>query len=943
MNSEKKDLLKNTDPVSRQGKKKFIFSEDTFRTLIENSCEGIAILSTEGKPLYISSSIEKILGYTEDEFVQTDIFALTRAEDIASLRAVMKEVLENPGTTINGYTGQMLHKDGSWRWVEAIFTNMLSDSAINGIVNNFRDITEGKLTLDRLKHNELRLKQAQEIAHVGSWELNLATGYATWSDEYCKIYGVSTNNNVHSYESWLSFIHPEDREYVARISREGMASLKNYEFYHRLAFKDGTIKYIFNESRFEFDDSGKPISVYGAIHDVTSSKEAEEKLIGANRLYSFISNINQTIVHVNNEQTLFKDVCRIAVNIGQFKVAWIGLFDKTDEKINLVEEAGMLPADVQLFTNAYYDSDGPQSYVLKTGTSFVGNDSRIDLKLDNWKQYASTRDYGSFIVLPIRKSGNVIGTFNLYASERDAFNASEVGFLEEAAGDISFALDVFEKESLKLQAENKRKYSELRLKQAQEIAHFGSWELDFSTGIALWSEEALRIYGLPPDDVVQSHEAWRSHIHPDDLEYVMQKTQEAQSTLSNSAFYHRIIRKDGAVRHIYSQAHFEFNKEGKPIGLYGVAHDVTEMKEAQGLLAQSEANLRLIIDLLPQSVFVKDFNGKYLFVNKSFAALYGLMPEELIHKSTMERITVPEEGLHFLEQDREVIRTGKKKIFTEEEFTNPNGEKKTFYTIKVPFTPVTSEKAVLGISSDITEQKKNEVERERMMTDILQRNENLQQFSYIISHNLRAPVASMMGLAQLLNDGSLNHDEIAMFPGHLLASIKQIDEVIRDLNKILQVEGGISETKEAVDLSELVDNICTSLNDMIQKEDVKIITDFSEAKEFVTLKSYLYSIFYNLITNSIKYHQPDLPPLIDIKSKKYDGKLIITIKDNGMGFDLLKKGNQVFGLYKRFHYHVEGKGVGLFMVKTQVETLGGKISVNSEINVGTEFTIVFEL
>jgi sensor histidine kinase regulating citrate/malate metabolism len=83
--------------------------------------------------------------------------------------------------------------------------------------------------------------------------------------------------------------------------------------------------------------------------------------------------------------------------------------------------------------------------------------------------------------------------------------------------------------------------------------------------------------------------------------------------------------------------------------------------------------------------------------------------------------------------------------------------------------------------------------------------------------------------------------------------------------------------------------------------------------------------------------------VIEIKSKKCDGKLIITFKDNGMGIDLLKKADEVFGLYKRFHFHVEGKGVGLFMVKTQVETLGGKISVASEINAGTEFTIVFEL
>ena len=97
-----------------------------------------------------------------------------------------------------------------------------------------------------------------------------------------------------------------------------------------------------------------------------------------------------------------------------------------------------------------------------------------------------------------------------------------------------------------------------------------------------------------------------------------------------------------------------------------------------------------------------------------------------------------------------------------------------------------------------------------------------------------------------------------------------------------------------------------------------------------------------MVINSIKYSKPDEQPLIVIKSKKENGKTILTFKDNGLGIDLKTKGNKIFGLYNRFHFHVEGKGMGLFMVKTQIEAIGGKITVASEPNKGTEFTIVFE-
>jgi signal transduction histidine kinase len=127
----------------------------------------------------------------------------------------------------------------------------------------------------------------------------------------------------------------------------------------------------------------------------------------------------------------------------------------------------------------------------------------------------------------------------------------------------------------------------------------------------------------------------------------------------------------------------------------------------------------------------------------------------------------------------------------------------------------------------------------------------------------------------------------------------------------------------------------------MQSQNVRIITDFSAVDEYTSIKSYIHSIFYNLIFNSIKYSDPSRMPVISVTSKRENHKIYLIFKDNGMGIDLDKKGEQIFGLYKRFHNHIEGKGMGLFMVKTQVEILGGKITVKSQPNQGTEFEIEF--
>jgi signal transduction histidine kinase len=233
-------------------------------------------------------------------------------------------------------------------------------------------------------------------------------------------------------------------------------------------------------------------------------------------------------------------------------------------------------------------------------------------------------------------------------------------------------------------------------------------------------------------------------------------------------------------------------------------------------------------------------------------------------------------------------------------------------------------------------------QKEKMTTDLIQRNKDLEQFTYIISHNLRAPVANIIGLSYRLQQTGLPEDLRSQIGAGLSTSVTKLDEVIRDLNDILKIRQKVDESKQLINFAKFAADIQLSIEKMIENEKAVILWNFTEAEEIVTIKSYLHSIFFNLISNSLKYRQPTVPPMIKITSLKDNDKIVLLFEDNGIGIDLSKVGEHVFGLYKRFHTDkADGKGMGLYMVKTQVESMGGKISISSEVNTGTQFRIEF--
>ncbi len=241
-----------------------------------------------------------------------------------------------------------------------------------------------------------------------------------------------------------------------------------------------------------------------------------------------------------------------------------------------------------------------------------------------------------------------------------------------------------------------------------------------------------------------------------------------------------------------------------------------------------------------------------------------------------------------------------------------------------------------GLEKKISERTQ---ELKKAAEDLKDKNVNLEQFNYIVSHNLRAPLANINGLLKIYNHDNPSDGHNKLTLEKLEESCFQLDSVLRDLTKILEVKNK-DYPKEAVIFSEIIEKITNSIEDEIIRSETEIIQDL-EVDQLMSVSSFWYSIFYNLISNAIKYKKPDQNCQITISSKKTDSGIQIIFEDNGLGIDMNKHEGKVFGLYKRFHTHIEGRGMGLFMIKAQIEALGGTIDLHSEPDKGTRFTISF--
>lgn len=215
-------------------------------------------------------------------------------------------------------------------------------------------------------------------------------------------------------------------------------------------------------------------------------------------------------------------------------------------------------------------------------------------------------------------------------------------------------------------------------------------------------------------------------------------------------------------------------------------------------------------------------------------------------------------------------------------------------------------------------------------------NVQLEQFSFITAHNLRGPLARIKGLIQLLP----KNDSVEMT--HLDKSVQNLEDVISDLGTIINIRYGANHMTELVSLKSITDQTIQTLEDDIKRKDLIIDLSHFHDQLIMGIKPYLLSIFYNLFHNALKYSSNERQSILKVSARETKEEVIVVIDDNGIGIDMRYAEGKIFNLYQRFHTNIEGKGFGLFLIKTQIEAMGGQIKINSELNKGTTFTIVFK-
>ena len=333
------------------------------------------------------------------------------------------------------------------------------------------EIAERKNAEGALLSSEAQLKQAQAVAHLGSYDVDALTGHTRWSDEVFRILGLDPASGSLSRQEFVErLVHPEDREYAMqgydRVVHEG----KLYDLEYRVIRPDGSVRFVQSMGEpIRTPDGGAVVRLVGALLDITERKQSEDSLARLNRTLQTLYQCNQALVRATDEYELLQTVCRILVEVGRVRMAWVGYREHDREKsIRPVAQAGYDEGYVESVKATWEDTErghGPTGTAIRTGKPSWTQNIQTDSSIAPWRTEALKRGYGSNISLPLMSDGATFGALTLYDQQPNAFNERTVEQFTELADNLAYGVI-----ALRTRAERSRAEHALREAQA-ELAH----------------------------------------------------------------------------------------------------------------------------------------------------------------------------------------------------------------------------------------------------------------------------------------------------------------------------------------------------------------------------------------------------------------------------------------------------------------------------------------
>lgn len=871
--------------------------EGYLKVFIEQSPSAIAMLDSQ--MCYIAVSKQWIKDYRLDGI---DIIGKSHYEIFPEIseewKQIHKECLDGAVDVCDG--APFSRKDGAVNWIAwDVRPWYNSDKEVGGLLMLTKDLTEEKARENERDRIVQILDRTNEIARIGTWEVNLVSNSIFWSKLVKEIHEVDEDYKPDLETAIEFFKEGESRDRISQAVTDAIEHGIPYDIELELVTNKGNTVWVRAIGQAEFFEK-KCLRIYGLFQDINAEKES-----------------NLALNKAHSELNAILNSGPIAI-IGTNSEGEITHFNKGAEQLTGYSSSEMmqlpnthlyhLHEDLVDFNNEYnqgvFDKKNPFSGFLMMNKS-------------DMREWTFVRKDGAFI--PV----------NLTLTPLK-------GIMGETNGLLAVATDISDIRNSKKELIKRNQL----LSFAERIAMMGNWSWDTITNNVTWSTNLYNIFEIEETDNL-TYDTYYEFVHPEDKALVADHVERAIREKKFDDLSHRIKLRNGKVKIIQLLAEVVTDEQGNIIELIGTCQDITQQNMA-------ERKFRGLLESAPDAMVIVNETGKIQLVNKQAEKLFGYSAEEIRNKPVDSLIPMRFKENHMRHSLEYFQNPNTRSMGEGQELfgISKNGEE---IPIQISLSPLKTEEGLLVSAAirDITEQKlvqskiiKNNKELELLTKNLTKRNAQLADFAQITSHNLRAPVSNLNSLLGIYHKTGNQADKEFIFEkfesvtNHLTSTLDTLVEALRT-----KEEG--PKALEEVKFQDVLDLTKKIFVGELIKTNTKIKSNFEELTKVAYYRPYLESIFLNLIGNAIKYRREDSVPEIYIKSQNRDGILSLSFKDNGLGIDMNKHGHKLFGLNKVFHRHPDAKGVGLFMTKVQVEAMGGNISATSVVNEGTTFIIQF--
>ena len=495
---------------------------------------------------------------------------------------------------------------------------------------------------------------------------------------------------------------------------------------------------------------------------------------------------------------------------------------------------------------------------------------------------------------------------------------------------IAISRDITDRRSTELELLNTKQKLESILNEMTDVI----WSLSYPQGSVIFYTPSIeKLYEIDSKEWERDAMLWRKTIHFDDKQNIEIIDKSLKQTGEFDCTY-RILCPSGKVKWVRNKGKLIFDENDNPFRVDGITTDVTQIQMA------FERQKQFIKDA-PTSIVMLDNQLKYLVASENWHSYFRLKEDDFLDRNIFDVFpTITENWKNYIQLGLKGETVSK----DEEKLVRADGSVQWLkWKIKPWFSDPNQVGGIIIMTEDITRFKESKEEELRNILKLTQsQNDRLKNFAHIVSHNLRSHSSNIQSLLHLIKEEipDINEFEVIQMldqaSDNLMETITHLSEVAA-LNVKEEVEF------VEVDLRNTVEKAINNVSALARTSNVRIINLLDQEIKILGVPAYCDSIMLNFLTNGIKYRSDRPDSRVRIYSNRTDNHLTIHIEDNGLGIDLKRHGSKLFGMYKTFHRNNDARGIGLFITKNQIEAMGGRIDVKSEVGVGTEFIISFPL